>query len=268
MSEQDTPNRAMRFLDIFEQGRRFTEEILKENEKLRMLVASLRAEKAAVDVSRLQERLRIADEEIAELRRANQELRDQFSTVEDESREFAERYVKVERQYSDVIHLYVASHQLHSTLKYDDVLKNLKDIVINVIGAEVFGIYAVNDDTRHLGLVAHEGLDGAPAMIPIGAGAVGEAARTGTRLVRDPSGDLPAGEPAAVLPLRAGDSIVGVIAIHKLLSQKESFEDLDYDLFELLGSHAGTALCAATLYALSERKRLTLEGLVGIVCKR
>jgi hypothetical protein len=273
MNQQNGAERETKFIEIFEESKRFTEEILRENEKLRMLVASLRSENsevegryAKIEVPRLQDRIRQLEEEVAELRRVNLEQREQFTSVEEENSEFAERYVKVERQYSDLIHLYVSSYRLHSTLQYDEVLQILKEIVINVVGAESFGVYVVNEQSTELQLVAREELDAGPERVPMGQGRIGEAARSGQAVVSDPSPERDPAEPAAVIPLRVGDTVVGVLAIFRLLRQKDSFQSLDYEMFNLLGNHAATALCAATLYTLSERKRMTLENLIGMVC--
>lgn len=272
MSQQNGAERETKFIEIFEESKRFTEEILRENEKLRMLVASLRGENTElesrygkIEVPRLHDRIRQLEQEVAELRRVNQEQREQFSSVEEENSEFAERYVKVERQYSDLIHLYVSSYRLHSTLQYDEVLQILKEIVINVVGAESFGVYVANEQSTELQLVAREELEG-PERVPMGQGRIGEAARSGQAMVCDPGPERDPVEPAAVIPLRVGEAVVGVLAIFRLLRQKDSFQSLDYELFNLLGNHAATALCAATLYSLSERKRMTLENLIGMVC--
>jgi GAF domain-containing protein len=269
MSEQNGIERESRFLEIFESGKRFTEDLMRENERLRLLVAGLRSENSELEsrIPGLEERVRLAEAEAAELRRVNQEQRSQFTSIEEENCEFAERYVAVERQYSDLIHLYVSSYRLHSTLEYGQVLQILKEIVINVAGAESFGIYVVNEAAAQLQLVAQEELENAAQLVPLGQGVMGEVARTGKAVIRDPGPDLPADQPPAVIPLRAGEQVVGVLAIHRLLRQKDSFQSLDFELFDLLGSHAATALCAATLYTLSERKRVTLENLVGMVCR-
>jgi hypothetical protein len=38
-----------------------------------------------------------------------------------------------------------------------------------------------------------------------------------------------------------------MLAIHKLLVQKDGFEPIDMELFSLLGAHAGTSLLAARI---------------------
>ncbi len=263
---------AERVLRIFEDGKRFTEELLRENEKLRLLAARLRAEKAdlenrfvKVDVPRLQDKLRLTEQEVQQLKEENRELRDQFEHVEVENREFADRYVQVERQYSDLIHLYVASHRLHSTLVYSEVIAIIKEIVSNMIGAEAFGIYLIAEAQGALVLVAHEELADVPASVPVGEGILGVVAASGGVYVAPADQPPPAGAPLACMPLKVQDRPVGVIAIYRFLCQKDGVEALDLELFELLGSHAATAIYAASLYYVSERKCATLEGFLQLL---
>ena len=60
--------------------------------------------------------------------------------MEEENRRFADRYVEIEEENNNLANLYVASYQLHSTLDVDEVLKIILEIVINLVGAEVFGV--------------------------------------------------------------------------------------------------------------------------------
>jgi hypothetical protein len=53
----------------------------------------------------------------------------------------------------------------------------------------------------------------------------------------------------ACIPLNLGGEVTGAIAVFSLLSHKAGFEDLDYELFDLLATHAGTALYCTELHA-------------------
>ena len=63
-------------------------------------------------------------------------------------------------------------------------------------------------------------------------------------------GGAPGEEPGltACIPLKLEDRVVGAIALFRLLPQKSGFESLDMELFELLGTHAATALYASGLH--------------------
>jgi putative methionine-R-sulfoxide reductase with GAF domain len=276
----DKPGRdsAARVLELFEEGRKFTEDLLKENERLRTAVAQARIEirelenrYIKVDVARLQRRLLSIEDEVSALREENTELKTRFQSVEDENREFADRYVQVERQNSDLVTLYVASQRLHSTLEYQEVVEIVKEIVINLVGSEVFGIYVVDTTVANLVLVGQEGMDDtAQASVPIGAGILGECARSGQPFVVGEGAPVhvAGAEPIACIPLKVGGDVVGVIAIYALLKQKQGFHAVDLEMFELLGGHAGSALYVSSLYAVSERKRNTLEELIRLLKTR
>ena len=72
---------------------------------------------------------------------------------------------------------------------------------------------------------------------------IGRAASTKERYVRDISGT----GPVAVVPLATAESLVGAIVIDRLLVQKDALSPVDFELFNLLGVHAATALSSALL---------------------
>jgi putative methionine-R-sulfoxide reductase with GAF domain len=278
MTEKPGKDSAARVMELFEEGRKFTEDLLKENERLRGMIAQARTEVRElenryikVDVARMQRRLASVEDELQALRQENAELKAQFQSVESENREFADRYVLVERQNSDLVSLYVASQRLHSTLDYEEVVSIVKEIVINFVGSEVFAIYVVDSAASKLILVGQEGLEGvAEPSVEIGVGILGESASTGSTYVAEDGTPMhqTGALPIACIPLKVGEDVVGVIAIYALLSQKTGFHAVDLEMFELLGGHAGSALYVSSLYAVSERKRSTLEGLMSMLKTR
>ncbi len=275
MDKGNHGDKSLKVLELFTEGKAFTEELLKENENLRLVVAKLKNEKKdlekkyiQVDVPRMREKLRMHEDELNELRKENKELRGQFESVEEENREFAGRYVQVERQNSALINLYVASYRLHSTLNYTEVVEIVKEIVINMVGSEVFGVYVVDEEEKEMVMIAHEGLENqTETKVALGQGRIGEAGQSGDNFVAPAGTDLQvrSEEPIACISLKVGERTMGVIAIYQLMMQKEGFHELDYQLFELLGAHAATAIYAAKLFTLSERKRNTLEGFINLM---
>jgi len=190
--------------------------------------------------------------------------------VEAENRQFAERYVEIEEENNNLANLYVASYQLHSTLDPTEVLKVILEIVINLIGAELFCVYVCEDEGDLLRPVAAEG--GSVSDFPevrLGDGPVGESVANGDVLSGEPSSLSPAegGAPVVCIPLRVEDRPVGAIAIYRLLSQKDGFSALDHELFTLLAGHAATAIFASRLYAQSERKLSTIQGFIDLLTK-
>jgi hypothetical protein len=51
--------------------------------------------------------------------------------------------------------------------------------------------------------------------------------------------------------------VTGAIAIYRLLPQKSGFEEVDRELFELLATHAATALYCTSLHARLQAQEVT-----------
>jgi transcriptional regulator with GAF, ATPase, and Fis domain len=191
-----------------------------------------------------------------------------FKKVEEENKEFADRYIEIEEQNNNLANLYVASYQLHSTLDYKEVIRIVQEIVINLIGAEVFHLFMVSEKASQLELETSEGQIPGRPVIPLGEGPIGKAAQNGENYFadsvarREPS---PYEEPIAVIPLKIKDTVIGVISLNKLLFQKTAFTTMDYELFTLLAGHAATAIFSARLYSASTRKLSTLQGFLDMI---
>jgi nitrate/nitrite-specific signal transduction histidine kinase len=259
MSNPDDPlKRGQDFFQIFSKAKEFTEELLKENERLRFRIAHLESGQQA-DAG---EELRALRAQVPQLEERLAELATRYRKVEEENKEFADRYVDVEEQNNNLANLYVASYQLHSTLDYKEVVRIVQEIVINLIGADAFHILVVNEKTGALELEISEGQSAPLASIEPGKGRIGAAAAAGAsyfaEVVAHPE-PTPFEEPIAVIPLKIKDTVIGVISINKLLVQKTAFTTMDHELFTLLAGHAATAIFSAKLYSASARKLSTLQ---------
>ncbi len=173
---------------------------------------------------------------------------------------------ELERQNSNFLSLYVASSQIHATLVYEDVLRIIKEVVINLIGADRFAIYVIDQSAYEIRREATEGqLEAADAVIPLTDNLLSRAAQSGTLMLEIHESDLPSGQtPLAILPLTVGDKTVGLVVLFRLLVQKDGFDAFDMDLFSLLSAHAATALYSSLQYRRLERKVQTLQGLLDL----
>jgi len=212
-------------------------------------------------------------EKIENLESERENIMAQLRSVESENQQFAERYLEIEEENNNLANLYVASYQLHSTLDPSEVLKVIVEIVINLIGAELFCVYVCEEEVGMLKPVASEGspVSSFPP-IPLDSGAVGEAVQSGDVFTDDPNlehgeGADAIGEPVVCIPLRVDEKPVGAIVIHRLLQQKDGFSPLDHELFTLMAGHAATAIFASQLYAQSERKLNTIQGFIDLLTK-
>jgi hypothetical protein len=262
-------SRAEEVLGLFRKGAEFTQELLRENERLRREIARLQGEQMAASDERAWEKLRrelLARIESLEGERTD--MLERLRQVEDENRHFTERYIEIEEENNNLASLYVASFQLHSTLHLPEVLQIIVEIVINLIGAEVFAIYVLDERTNVLSPVAAEGGPlGAFPIHRLGEGMVGSAVESGETACVEGAEAPPGGQPIVAIPLRVQERPIGAIAIHRLLQQKDGFSALDRELFTLLAGHAATAIFAARLYSQSERKLNTIQGFIDLLTK-
>ncbi len=264
MSEE----RAEKFLELFNKGKEFTEELLRENQRLRYRVAALESEHGEATTEEIQ-RLRA---EIQQLTEENRRIQERFREVEEENKDFANRYIEIEEQNNNLANLYVASYQLHSTLDFKEVIQIVQEIVINLIGAEAFAILLLDEKTNDLRAIACEGEDVVPGIenlsARLGEGVLGSVAKTGESYYINQDvegGRVTMEKPLAAVPLKIKEHVIGLIAIYKLLQQKDSFSAVDYELFSLLAAHAATAIFSSKLYSQSERKLNTIQSFLDLL---
>lgn len=265
MSEE---TKAEKFLEIFNKGKEFTEELLRENQRLRYRLLSLENDAAAGPSDEVQ-RLR---EQIAHLTDENRRIQQRFREVEEENKDFANRYIEIEEQNNNLANLYVASYQLHSTLDFREVIQIVQEIIINLVGAEAFAILLLDEKTNELKAIAYEGEDTMPGVDTIstrlGEGVLGAVAKTGESYYINQDvegGAITIDKPLAAVPLKIKEHVIGLIVIYRLLQQKDAFSAVDYELFSLLAAHAATAIFSSKLYSQSERKLNTIQSFLDLL---
>ena len=143
---------------VHEGTQHYTQDLLGENERLRLLVATLEAERSrllrsasvredmVLELDRLREAVALLEtekhraqqlvlsscEELDGHRRERAVLERQVAEIEKESRVFREQFELVEAQNSNLANLYVASYRLHGTLDRKEVLAAIQEIVANL----------------------------------------------------------------------------------------------------------------------------------------
>ncbi len=260
--------KADEFLQIFKRGEEFTKELIKENERLRFRIAQL---EESAEQSGNEEKIRLYEDRIKMLQEEINSLLERYRRTEEENKDFASKYVEVETENNMLANLYVASYQLHSTLDFNEVLRVVMEIIINLIGAERFALFLMDDKTNELVPVASEGLssDELP-RIKTGEGVIGGVAREGeSHFIKDmtvaPGEKIDVSNPIVCIPLKIKEHVIGVISIYSLFTQKDSFSNIDYELFNLLAGHAATAIFSSRLYTQSERKLSTIQSFLDLL---
>lgn len=218
-----------------------------------------------------------------------QGLERRLAAAENDRRELTSRLVEAERRAERLMTLYVATYHLHAALDPAGVEAAIAEIAVDLLGARRFVLLleeeegtcrvAMDRTAGHRGdHGGHEGegaalfagrryaggdpmidatlADGVLRMTPVDVdegAAAGEAA---------PS-DAPRG-PVATVPLNLGGHTAGVLVILELFAHKRGLTTEDRDLLDLLAAHAASALTAAQLFSVSERKLRTYRSLIQL----
>jgi hypothetical protein len=176
------------------------------------------------------------------------------------------RILDLEQQVGGLMTLYVATYQLHATLDPNEVRSTIVDIVLNLLGAQVFLLLLRDEQIGGYEVaIAHgPGATEAP-FIDAGRYAGGDELIDAT-LER---GGIELGPAAgssvmASIPLRVQDVTVGALVVLKLLPHKPMFQDGDRELFDLIAAHAASAFVASRVHSRMSRKLRTLEELLRL----
>jgi K+-sensing histidine kinase KdpD len=206
-------------------------------------------------------------------------LERRLQAAEHDRRELSTRLVEAERRAERLMTLYVATYHLHAALDPAGVEVAIAEIAVDLLGARRFVLLLADDDG---GLrvamdrtVGRHGEDAAgPDDSPFRIGrryAGGEATIDATladgalRIApAGPDGRPAAGTPVATVPLNLGGQTAGVLVLLELFPQKRALTPEDRDLLDLLAAHAASALTAAQLFAVSERKLRTYRSLIEL----
>jgi len=255
------------FLKKFSRGTQLTEDFVKEHERMQSRLQDLETENAGL-------RAKVeADQAVRELLKKIDRLEQEKSDLVSQNRhaeaittEFTARVQEVESEFANLANLFVATNQLHSSLSPRGVTRRIKEVLAQLVGAERYAMYLVNPEGEQLIPIASEGVPGDQLLpVRIAGTRIGDVLRKGSASVADtdPSrGTLQ--DPPAVIPLSIDDRVVGTIAIFSTLAQKNKFDQVDFELFKLLGQHAAQALVAASLFAQAEQKLPGLEAFLDL----
>ena len=255
------------FLKKFSRGSQLTEDFLKEHERMQARLQDLESENAGLRAKvEADQAVRELLKKIERLEHEKSELVSQYREAEAITTEFTARVQEVESEFANLANLFVASNQIHSSLSPRGVTRRIKEVLAQLVGAERYAMYLVNEDGEQLVPIASEGVPGNQLLpVPIEGTRIGDVWKKGSASVADsdPSqGTLQ--DPPAVIPLTVDDRVVGTIAIFSTLAQKNKFDQVDFELFKLLGQHAAQALVAASLFAQAEQKLPGLEAFLDL----
>jgi hypothetical protein len=253
---------------FFRRGAELTDELVRENARLHEQLSKYEEENAALRTQLASDRaIRDLLTKIDELERETTRLLSTVHQQEELTSRVTNRFTEIESELESFANLYVASFQLHASLQARSVVKNVKELLVQLVGARSVAIYFVDEDGRQLKPILGEGVDIAtlPTIAthegPTTDGAAAIIERTFlTGVPHVAEGDITS-PPAACIPLALDERVVGAIVVYALLEHKTRFVAVDRELFKLLGAHTGAVLVAANLWAAQRGQLPSAEAL-------
>ena len=177
-------------------------------------------------------------------------LERRIAELEAENIQLTERALGAEQKLARAAQLYAAVSELHSAADPAEVVTVVKEIVANLLGCEEMGVFEVWPLGPVFTYIDGIGIDADRfATLPPSHPLVQAAYTAGQVVVpADPTAEAVLGRPAAaIVPLKDGATVCGVVVLFTLLRQKPVLEREDVELLDAVAVHAGRALINARL---------------------
>lgn len=249
--------------DFFGKGELMIRELIEDNERLRARVALGDTGDSPGRPASLHEFV----DRVAALESDCREVRQLAGNLERESGGFRERLTDLENDHYQLACQHVAANQFYRAATLEEVLRTLRDVLVNFLGIEAFTAYVLDEEQRVLFPIANatgHAVGGEPIVIdghPTLA-ALADAGRPWR--VGDP--DYATATEMMILPLVSGTRLLGAVRLERFLPQKPGFAETDAALLSLVSEYAGIGIeCAWTRANAQDRPlgRATVESLVG-----
>ena len=164
--------------------------------------------------------------------------------------QLTERALGAEQKLARAAQLFASVSELHSSNDPADVVTVIKEIVANLLGCEEMGVFEVWPLGPVFTYLDGIGIDADKfATLPPSHPLVQQAFTSGQVVVpADPTAESILGRPAAaIVPLRDGATVCGIVVLFTLLRQKPVLEREDAELLDAVATHGGRALINARL---------------------
>ncbi len=219
-----------------------------ENARLRVLVSQRDAELLSLRMRRNE-----IEQQLSDVNNQKEGLASRLAEWERMNRVCKARHSLLEQQASRLLRLYVVMSRLYEAMDREQVLVALQEIVTHVIGSEEMVLFRLDESSGQLWAVMSRGIEpGRLHALRAEKGPIGQVAASRRLFVSSAPprvhGEQTVDDLSACIPLCLEGKMYGVLAIFRLLPQKKAFDEVDHELFALLGSQVARALCRAELY--------------------
>lgn len=200
-------------------------------------------------------------------------LERRLEAAETDRRELTARLVEAERRAERLMTLYVATYHLHAALDPAGVESAIAEIAVDLLGARRFVLLLEEPDgTCRVAMDRTAGRREDVEAAAAGSFAGGRYrggqpmidATLADGVLRIAGAEAGVGGPVATVPLNLGGQTAGVLVLLELFEHKRGLTAEDRDLLDLLAAHAASALTAAQLFAVNERRLRTYRSLIEL----
>ena len=256
---------------FFKRGAELTDEVVQDNRRLRLQIERLEQDNASLRKQVASDKaMRDLIRKIDELEREKQRLLSTVTAQEEITGRITNRFAEIESELESFATLYVASFQLHQSLRLRTAMRHIRELLVQLVGARSLAVYFADEHGRELSPIVSEGVDieSLPTLAPQEGAPRDEVAAVIERAFLTGIPHVPEGKPTrpvACIPLRVEDRPIGAIVVYDLLAQKPALVTVDRELFKLLGAHAGPSLVAAYMYSSGDQRLPTPESLRSLL---
>jgi len=240
--------------NYLKRGEAFIDEILRHNELLRLRVVQLESQlfmdNTPVPPPAAAHELRVVFEQ---LHKEHDEIERRLDEVAHETEAYKERYAQIEEENDRLVNLFVAGHQLYSTLDLPNAVQIIVEILLNFVGAGRFAILILDEPTGELHALESYGVD--RGLVPVMSRDMDPVAACFAsgkpEVIQEVPESWDVNQPLVCIPLKLGQELLGAVTIYSYLEQKRELTPIDLELFSLLGDRGGAVLESARLFASS-----------------
>ncbi len=172
---------------------------------------------------------------VERLEQERQDLLKRTERAEKAQVSFDERFGEVGLEFASLANLFVASNQLHASLTPRGVVRRIKEILAQLVGAEAYAMYIASSDGKDLVPVASEGVPGEFLVsLPFEGSTVGAVVHSRQAVIdedRD-TNHIDFDHPPVIIPLGVDETSVGAIVIYGTWNRSLASPPTDFEALQ------------------------------------
>lgn len=202
------------------------------------------------EISRKLDEMYLLDEARERYRGHYDNLLDNLKNMQEDFRQLSFNYARLKHHYTAMTLLHVIGEQLCIQKSMPDVLTVIADILGNVIGADKYQVYILNERKERL----YSLLDGSHIAGPTSHKDLNDVFVSGMPFFAKPQGAEEKREtPQVIIPIQVHGHVFGCLMIATLVPHRKTLSQTARHLVEYLARHLGVFLLGAAINTTDEK---------------